>query len=296
MSKVEIRAVSDVSFSMSGDKPRIDARAILFDSWSVDLGGFRERMLPGSVTLDSDLVALFDHDTSMVLGRVSAGTMDVRSDMAGVAFTAYLPDTTWAKDLKVSMERGDIKGCSYRMMVEEDKWYVDMNGQVCRDVIKASVSELTVTSMPAYPETTAEARSHVASLVKNVKAEERVGREISDANLQVLKAVFQNIELASDTLEQVISANDPAFNEDDYGLPDSESEDMPNAGKTPGQDMISGVCPDCGMMPCCCDTQSSEMSGGSPDASRSSVGATETHPTRTTFVSSFGFITTRKEK
>lgn len=283
MASTEVRATpqGELRYALDGGKPRIDGRAILFDSWSVDLGGFRERMLPGSVTLDGDLLALFDHATDKVLGRTSAGTMEVRQDQTGVAFTAYPPETTWANDLRVSMERGDIKGCSYRMMVEEDKWYVDMNQQVCRDIIKASVSELTVTSMPAYPETTAEARSRAAALVETVKPEDRVGREISDANIQILKGVFQNLELASDTLEQVIAKNDPTFNEDDYGLPESEDPSMdgaPDAGHTPGSDIIAPA--------------------GSADGEgdRSSDGASETRNTRSlAFAPGFGFISTRKD-
>lgn len=285
----ETRATTagELRFITDGGKPRIDGRAILFDSWSVDLGGFKERMVPGSVTLDGDLLALFDHATDKVLGRTSAGTMEVRQDQIGVAFTAYPPETTWAKDLQISMSRGDIKGCSYRMMVEEDKWYLDMEGNVCRDVLKASVSELTVTSMPAYPETTAEARSHAAKLAKTAKTEDRAGREISGDNLQVLKSVFDHLELASDTLEQVIAKADPSFNEDNYGLPESSEMDdnktnaigSLEADSVEGSDIIAPA--------------------GSADGEGegNSDGASESPQTRSqTFVPGFGFIKSRKDK
>ena len=277
----------ELRFVMDGGKSRIDGRAILFDSWSVDLGGFRERMLPGSVQLDADLVGLFDHDSSMVLGRVSAGTLEVRPDSRGVGFTAYPPETTWAKDLKISMERGDIRGCSYRMMVDEDRWYVE-NGEVRRDVLKARISELTITSMPAYPETTAEARDRAATLAKHAIGEDRAGRVLSDANTQILKSVFQNIELASDTLEQLLVANDPAFNEDDYGLPEtsepmeSETIDMTlaqaeiNADEHTGSDIISGGAP-------------AEDAGNTDGASEN------TQRRSRTYVPGFGFIPTRKD-
>lgn len=277
----------ELRFVTDGGKPRIDGRAILFDSWSVDLGGFKERMLPGSVQLESDLLALFDHATDKVLGRTSAGTMEVRMDDRGVAFTAFPPETSWANDLRVSMERGDIRGCSYRMMVEEDKWYVDMNGQVCRDVIKAQISELTVTSMPAYPETTAEARSTAAKLAKHSKAEERVGREISDGNLQVLKQVFDHLELASDTLEQVIAKVDPTFNEDNYGLPETSEMDNETtnetgtlpAGHVEGSDILAPA------------------GAADGEGAGTSDGASETTPRRSrTFVPGFGFIPTRKDQ
>ena len=206
MSKVETRAVGDIQFLMEDGRPRIDARAILFDSWSVDLGGFRERIMPGAVTLDEDLVALFDHDSSMVLGRVSAGTMLVAQDERGVTFTAYPPDTTWANDLSVSMKRGDIRGCSFRMMVDEDDWYV-RDGMVYRDVKSARISELTVTSMPAYPETTAAARS-LSKVRKSI--EERVGRVLSASNENALREALTALQNVLSQLDSVPAEDDAA--------------------------------------------------------------------------------------
>lgn len=296
MSKVEIRAVGDLSFTMDGGKPRIDARAIRYDSWSVDLGGFRERVMPDAMTLDPDLVALFDHDSSMVLGRISAGTLEVRQDSQGIGFTAYLPETTWANDLRVSMMRGDIKGCSFRMMVDEDKWYVNRDGQVCRDIVKAHVSELTVTSMPAYPETTAEARSTAKQLAAT---ESRAGRVISGANEIALKAALEALDLAETTLESVLQQLDPTF------MPESESEDDGTESCDCGGDGCTGCdcstemsdpncsCPDAECATC--NSKNSETMDGASNESRSSDGASETPITRSAYTR-FGFISTRKDR
>lgn len=282
----EVRAVGSnaITFSTDGGKSRIDARAILFNSWSVDLGGFQERMMPGSVTLESDLVALFDHDTSKVLGRTSAGTMEVRQDSAGVAFTAYPPDTTWANDLKVSMTRGDIKGCSYRMMVDEDRWYVQ-DGVVCRDVLKARVSELTVTSMPAYPETTAEARSHALAAA----IEERAGRVLSADNQgrlvlakDVLDMATELVEKAAETIDAVIATVDPTY------VPEGEGDGM--EGGCDCTDPCTD--PNCTCTdPACmkCNPTDSETADGSSATARSSAGAAEPQPKKT-YVAGFGFI------
>lgn len=282
----EVRALNqgELRFIMDGGKPRIDGRAILFNSWSVDLGGFRERMVPGSVQLDGDLVALFDHATDKVLGRLSAGTMEVRPDDRGVAFTAYPPETTWANDLRVSMERGDIRGCSYRMMVDEDRWYVE-NGQVCRDVLKARISELTVTSMPAYPETTAEARSQAQALAQAAKVEDRVGRVLSDANEQVLVQALNNIELAGDAIAAVIKTVNPSFDEDNLDAENSDVEDSshdmtgtPDAGRTPGSEILAPA----------------GAADGEED--RSSDGASETHNPAPVYVPGFGFIPNKERR
>lgn len=295
MSNVEIRAVGNVSVSMDGGRPRIDARAIVFDSWSEDLGGFRERMTPGSVQLSNDMVGLFDHDTSMVVGRVSAGTMEVRSDKNGVAFTAYPPDTTWAKDLLVSMKRGDIKGCSFRMMVNEDAWYVD-NGQVCRDILSAEISELTITSMPAYPATTAEARSHAQELAVQIpeNLEERAGRVISDSNEQLLKSAYAAIELAEDALETVLKQVDPTFMAED-DMCDCGGDGCPGCDCTMDMPDANCQCPD----PNCatCNQSSDPSTGGAPAAMDRSVdGASATSKEVLGFAQGFGFITTKKQE
>lgn len=283
MSKAEVRAIGDIAFVMEGDKPRIDARAIKYDSWSVDLGGFRERIVAGAMNLDQDLVALFDHSTDKVLGRVSAGTMEVREDSLGVAFTAYLPDTTWAKDLQVSMKRGDIKGCSFRMFVDQEKWYTDASGQICRDILSARVSELTVTSMPAYPETTAEARSAVEAL-KALPVEERAGRVLSMDNQGRLVLAKEVIDTAADLLEKTAELLDKAGETIDAVLVTVDPSYVPEMEE--GEDVQE-------------EDLTTEMSNGALEASRShSVGATETpnnKPKLNSVFTKFGFITTRKE-
>jgi HK97 family phage prohead protease len=165
MSEIEIRTfpAGELRFVSDSDRPRIEGRAIVYDALSEDLGGFREKFAPGSVRLDDDLLALFDHDTSMVLGRASAGTLEASDGPDGVDMTAYPPDTTWARDMRVSMERGDIRHMSFRFIPIEDDWQV-VGDIVVRTVTEAEVIELSVVSMPAYPQTSAQARSRVAAL------------------------------------------------------------------------------------------------------------------------------------
>lgn len=155
---VEIRAITD-------DEGRtVEGRAIVYDVWSEDLGGFRERLAKGSANLDADLLALFDHDTSMVLGRTTAGTLKAWDDGAGVLMRANPPETTWANDLLVSLDRGDIRHMSFRLLVRDDHWEMGPDGLPERTILAMDVSELSVVAMPAYPQTSAEARSRATEL------------------------------------------------------------------------------------------------------------------------------------
>lgn len=165
MSDVEVRTfpAGELRFVADDEKPRVEGRAIVYEALSEDLGGFREKFAAGAAQLDDDLLALFDHQTSMVLGRTSSGTLEALDGPDGVDMVAYPPDTSWARDLRASMERGDIKHMSFRFIPLEDEWDV-VGDVVVRTVTKADVLELSVVSMPAYPQTTAQARSRAAEL------------------------------------------------------------------------------------------------------------------------------------
>ena len=131
-------------------------RAITYDSLSEDLGGFREVFRPGSVKLREDLAVLEGHEPRHVLGRTSAGTARAWDDGRGVVFEVEAPDTQWARDLAVSMERGDIGQCSFAFRtIREDYYYDQARETVIREVREAEVCELSIVAMPAYPATKA---------------------------------------------------------------------------------------------------------------------------------------------
>ena len=142
---------------------KIVGYAAIFDSPSENLGGFVERIKKGafSETLKgnrSDPLAFFNHDASMVLGRRSAGTLVLEEDEKGLRFEISPPDTQWARDLIVSMDRGDIKQMSFGFRTIRDAWF-DIDKPIAkRDLLEVALQEVSVVSMPAYKATTAKLR------------------------------------------------------------------------------------------------------------------------------------------
>ena len=65
-----------------------------------------------------------------------------------------MPDTTTARDLAVSVERGDIRGASFAFTVAPggDAWTVT-GDRVQRDLLDVDLHEITITATPAYPDT-----------------------------------------------------------------------------------------------------------------------------------------------
>jgi HK97 family phage prohead protease len=146
---------------LSEDK-RIRGYAIVFGVKSVDLGGFREIIRPSAVdrTLREglDVLAYFDHKTSFVLGRTSAGTLRLQKDGHGLRAEISPPNTTMAKDLMVSIKRGDISGMSFRFRALDDEWHLE-DGMPIREVADMVIGEVSIVSEPAYPDTEVAVRS-----------------------------------------------------------------------------------------------------------------------------------------
>jgi uncharacterized protein len=114
VSNIERRyAIGEVRVDTDGDR-KIRGLAIVFNSRSVDLGGFIEIIKPEAVdrTLREglDVRALVDHDTSKILGRTRAGTLQLRKGRSGLEVLIDPPNTTAARDILESMERGDVTG------------------------------------------------------------------------------------------------------------------------------------------------------------------------------------------
>lgn len=142
-----------------GNSPRLEGYAAVFDSASEDLGGFVEYVRAGAFrrTLQSntaDPLALVHHMPHLVLGRRSAGTLQLAEDSRGLHFRVDLPDTTTARDIAVSVERGDIRGASFAFTVADngDRWTVEAD-KVTRDLLDVDLHEITITATPAYADT-----------------------------------------------------------------------------------------------------------------------------------------------
>jgi Escherichia/Staphylococcus phage prohead protease len=165
--RFEIRSNSDGSRSISG-------YAVVWNSLSEDLGGFRETIKPGAFTQslkDSpDVLAYYSHDSSLILGRVSSGTLTVTEDSIGLHFTCKLPDTSTARDLIALMERGDVSQMSFGFSIPQggDEW-AEVNGQVIRTVIRAVLYEVSVVGQPAYSATSVNLRSCPSELRTKLK-------------------------------------------------------------------------------------------------------------------------------
>ncbi len=167
MKNKEIRNIinAELRVTRSDDGPvKISGYAAVFNTLSDDLGAFREKIKKGAFAnalKNSDVRALFNHDSNIVLGRQSAGTLTLKEDDHGLFMEVMPPDTQAARDLMISIERGDITGQSFGFSVKEDSWDKPSNdGPEIRTIIEIDeLYDVSPVVFPAYPDTTVALRS-----------------------------------------------------------------------------------------------------------------------------------------
>jgi HK97 family phage prohead protease len=147
------------------DRTRIEGYAAVFDVQSEDLGGFREVIRAGAfakTVQEADVRALWNHSAEYPLGRTRAGTLDLAEDDQGLAFTIWPPDTQYARDLLVSMRRGDVDQMSFGFEAIRDEWTeAPAGGLALRMLLEVRLYDVSPVTFPAYPQTSAEVRARV---------------------------------------------------------------------------------------------------------------------------------------
>lgn len=143
-------------------KRTISGYAAVFNTLSDDLGWFREKILPGAfkdAVENTDTVALFNHDSNLVLGRKSSGTLRLYEDNHGLHMEVELPNTSYANDLWESIGRGDVKQQSFGFTVDIDEWHTE-EGRDVRTIEKVKdLFDVSPVTYPAYPDTSVARRS-----------------------------------------------------------------------------------------------------------------------------------------
>ena len=108
---------------------------------------------------DRDVRALVNHDTTLVLGRTTAGTLTLKADDKGLWGSVLInPKDQDAVNLYERVKRGDVTQCSFGFdILEQDVEYAKGLPTVWR-IQKVKLYEVTVATFPAYEDTSVEAR------------------------------------------------------------------------------------------------------------------------------------------
>ena len=170
--RLQERAVmSDVEIRMFDTEPlelRDSSEGIgTFSGWAMRYGKpslplpFTEFFQPGAFTRSlksrNDIRLYVNHDDRMVLASRRAKTLRLEDREEGLWVEADLPDTSYARDLRELMKRGDVHTQSIGFTAVRDEW---SNDGAERRVTEARLHETSiVTGIAAYPSTSAAVRN-----------------------------------------------------------------------------------------------------------------------------------------
>lgn len=150
---VEIRSGAEGRLVLSGV-------AIKYGARSKDLGGFRERVMPGAakeVIQKSDVHAYEEHRSSRYLGRTGNGTLRLIDTKDDLRYEVDLPDTAVGREVAALAERGDYAGSSWGFRSLSDNWTKDDDGFPLRTITAfRSLRDVGPTVAPAYGPSTTE--------------------------------------------------------------------------------------------------------------------------------------------
>lgn len=152
---------SDFTTREDGEELRIEGYFAVFNS-NYDIGpGMSESIAPGAFknTLADDIRALVNHDTTLVLGRTSAHTLELREDERGLwGRISINPKDTDAMNLYERVKRGDVSQCSIGIEIVREDTEISEDGSVHWTIQEVRLYEVTCCTFPAYKETNISAR------------------------------------------------------------------------------------------------------------------------------------------
>lgn len=148
----------------SGDGQKLVGYFSVYNSRSVDLGGFVEVVKPGTFNrnfnADRDIRSIFNHDRNWILGRTKAGTLRHSQNAKGAIAECDLIDTSYARDLAKNVAAGNIDGMSFGFRTLSDNWFVK-DGINVRELLDVELLDTSPVTFPAYPATSVTVRSEI---------------------------------------------------------------------------------------------------------------------------------------
>lgn len=162
MKELEFRAVAKLELREDGEVKKLVGYAAVFNSRSVDLGGFVEIIRPGafkrSLSEGADVRALVEHDPGRIIARNKAGNLKLTEDDRGLRVEIMPTDTSAGRDAVENVRSGVLDAMSFGFYVQTEKW--DFKAEpALRELYDVDVDDVSIVAYPAYPKTEIALRS-----------------------------------------------------------------------------------------------------------------------------------------
>lgn len=166
---------SDFTTRAENDELIIEGYFAVFNSNYEIAPGMSESIAPGAFknTLSGDIRALVNHDTTLVLGRNTARTLELSEDERGLWGRIRInPNDTDATNLYARVERGDVSQCSIGFDILDEETEFRENGEMHWTIKEVKLYEVSCCTFPAYESTNIDARSRQRDDILKRRTEE----------------------------------------------------------------------------------------------------------------------------
>ena len=145
-----------------GGNLSIEGYFAVFDSVYEIAQGMTESIAQGAFdnTISDDIRCLINHDTTLVLGRTKAGTLQLRTDTHGLwGHVDINPKDVDAMNLYTRVQRGDVDQCSFGFDIVNEETDFHDDGSIHWTIKEVKLYEVSPCTFPAYEETNIAART-----------------------------------------------------------------------------------------------------------------------------------------
>lgn len=171
----QVRSVpTEFKTRKDGEDLSIEGYFAVFNSVYEIAPGMTESIAPEAFnnTLSGDVRALINHDTTLVLGRTKASTLELRVDSHGLwGHIDINPNDTDAMNLYSRVQRGDVNQCSFGFDILSEETDFREDGSVHWTIKEVELYEVSPCTFPAYKETNISARQEQRNVLIKRKKE-----------------------------------------------------------------------------------------------------------------------------
>ena len=165
-----------------GEEQIIEGYFSVFNSNYEMWEGASESIAPGAFdsSMGNDIRALTNHDTTLVLGRTKANTLELKPDSHGLWGRIRInPKDSDAVNTYERVKRGDVDQCSIGFLIRDEETEFREDGSIHWTIKDVELFEVSICTFPAYEETSVSARHRDADELKK-RADEAWKLKIHD--------------------------------------------------------------------------------------------------------------------
>lgn len=189
-----IRRNIEIRASQDEDSRLIEGQAVVFDSWSRDLGGFEEIIRSTAITQElvneSDVIANINHDDNQMVARWNRGkgTLNLELKADGLYFSYEAPKTARGDELLWNVRHGNLTECSFAFSLPNNdtcqRWFRGEDGGLKREIIQiGGLYDVSVVTLAAYPATSVDARAEkidIEAICRSLDAEDEAAKQAEE--------------------------------------------------------------------------------------------------------------------